>query len=395
MLAPPVIIAGAGIAGLTAAIALARAGARVMLIERRPGFSEVGAGLQLTPNATSVLRSLDLLGVVGRHAVTPGRLAIRRWGDARPHAGMTMQDEPEADASPFWSLRRSDLQTALLDAVRMQPGVKLAVGRTVTAIERSGSLSIVTVETERGASERIEASAVIGADGLWSGVRRLSGFVASPRFLGYEAWRTLLPAKSVETFARQPAVNLWLGREGHAVHYPVARGDEVNLVLIRKGRDASQEWSRPGDGSELSAMAASAAPTLKALISGAPSWQVWSLFDAEPAPMANGLVALIGDAAHPVLPFLAQGAALAIEDAGVLASLLGPALAQGGVEAALARFAGVRAARVKQVQERARRNGRIYHAGFPVAAARDLYLSRIGDSGMRRSQEWLYGWRMG
>ncbi|MGL4439203.1 MAG: FAD-dependent monooxygenase [Bosea sp. (in: a-proteobacteria)] len=397
MTSRPVLIAGAGIAGLTAAIALARAGVDVLLVEKRGGFSEAGAGLQLSPNATSVIIALGLGPAIARHAVAPRRLDIRRFGEPRAFAGMTMQDQPEVDGAPFWCLGRSDLQMALLDQARMMPGIRLMVGRSVAAITSSPDAVTVVLENGRGLREEVNVAALIGADGLWSSVRALSGDTILPRFLGYEAWRTLIPAANAENFVCAPHVNLWLGQAGHAVHYPVAGGKLINLVLIRRGQNQSQDWSRAGDAGELSAISAAAAATLRNLIDVAPAWQVWSLFDRPPARMANGRVALIGDAAHPVLPFLAQGAGLAIEDAGVLGRLLPPALADGkagAVEAALKRFSGLRAARTARVQETARGNGRMYHAGFPVSIARDFALTQFGDAGMRKRYGWLYGWRM-
>lgn len=399
----PVLIAGAGIAGLTAAVALARAGVPVVLVERRAGFSEAGAGLQLSPNATSVLDALGLAAGTGRHAVSPRRLDIRHFGGGEPYAGMPMRTLAEPDNAPFWCLKRADLQTALLDAARMTPGIRLLVGRSVKAVvQRPGGVG-VTIESGRGQAEVIEACAAIGADGLWSAVRKLVGDRSEPRFLGYEAWRTLLPVAAVDAFATLPAVNLWLGTAGHAVHYPVAEGREINLVLIRRAQEPSPDWTREGDPARLSGLLKAAAAPLRGLIEGAPGWQVWSLFDCPPAAMAHGRVALIGDAAHPVLPFLAQGAGLAIEDAGLLAQLLSAAwLADGQADGkaeqaipdALKRFAGLRAARTARVQETARSNGRMYHAGFPLNVARDLVLKQLGDAGMRKRYAWLYGWRL-
>lgn len=397
MTSSPVLIAGAGIAGLTAAIALARAGVEVLVVEKRGGFGEAGAGIQLSPNATSVLAALGLGPAVSREAIAPRRLDIRRFGEPRAFAGMAMQEQPEVDVAPFWCLSRRDLHTALLDQARMLPGIRLMVGRAVAALASRPDGINVTLENERGQRDEIDASALIGADGLWSAVRGLTGDRSEPRFLGYEAWRTLIPATEVENFVRAPHVNLWLGQRGHAVHYPVSAAKQINLVLIRKGQDQSEGWSRAGDAAALSDLKAAAAPPLRTLIEAAPGWQVWSLFDRAPAHMAQGRVALIGDAAHPVLPFLAQGAGLAIEDAGVLAQVLPPALAggaEGAVDAALKRFARLRASRVARVQETARGNGRMYHAGFPMAFARDLALKQFGDAGMRKRYGWLYGWRL-
>lgn len=388
----PVVIAGAGIAGLTAAASLARAGVQVVLVERRVGFSDVGAGLQLSPNAVATLSALELAATVGRMAVATERLDVRRWGEPRSFAGMVMGRAP--DGAGFWSIRRADLQTALLDSVRMLPGVRLVVGRAVTGHVETAKRISVTFENDKGQCETVEAGALIGADGVRSAVRQQMGDAVAPRFLGYEAWRTLIPATSVADFVRAPNVNLWLGRGMHAVHYPVEAGRSINLVLIRGGRDPSPDWDRPGDPASLADLMAEAAAPLKALLAAAPQWRVWSLFDRAPARMAEGHVALIGDAAHPVLPFLAQGAGLAIEDAAVLARVLAPAVLGGGdVSAALAGFARQRQGRAAKVQEAARRNGRIYHAGFPLAQARDFALTRLGDAGMRKRYGWIYDWR--
>ncbi len=394
----PVLIAGAGIAGLTAANALARKGISVVLAERKPGFAEAGAGLQLSPNATGTLMRLGLAGDVGRYAMTPRRLDLRRWAEPRAYAGMAMQEMPEADGAPFWSMRRADLQTALLDAMRMLPGVRLLVGRGIVGAVSHADGVIVTLENDRGQREDIDASVLVGADGLWSTVRTLTGDKVAPHFLGYEAWRTMLPQAAVPAFARAPSVNLWFGRSGHAVHYPVDGGRLINLVVIRNGQDASEGWSRAGDPAQLAPLAATAAGTLRDMITAAPGWQVWSLFDRAPAAMVSGRIVLIGDAAHPVLPFLAQGASLAVEDAGILARLLAPALGMADnravIDTALKQFAKARQHRVGRVQDVARGNARIYHAGFPVAQARDVMLRRLGDTGMRKRYAWLYGWRM-
>ncbi len=394
----PVLIAGAGIAGLTAANALARKGISVVLAERKPGFAEAGAGLQLSPNATGTLMRLGLAGDVGRYAMTPRRLDLRRWAEPRAYAGMAMQEMPEADGAPFWSMRRADLQTALLDAMRMLPGVRLLVGRGIVGAVSHADGVIVTLENDRGQREDIDASVLVGADGLWSTVRTLTGDKVAPRFLGYEAWRTMLPQAAVPAFARAPSVNLWFGRSGHAVHYPVDSGRLINLVVIRNGQDTSEGWSRAGDPAQLAPLAATAAGTLRDMINAAPGWQVWSLFDRAPAAMVSGRIVLIGDAAHPVLPFLAQGASLAVEDAGTLAQLLAPALGMADnravIDTVLKQFAKARQRRVGRVQNVARNNARIYHAGFPIAQARDVMLRRLGDTGMRKRYAWLYGWRM-
>jgi salicylate hydroxylase len=385
-----VLVAGAGIAGLTASLALARAGLPVTLVERRGGFSEVGAGLQLSPNAAHVLIGLGLSAGMARIAVAPQRLDIRRWGDPRAFAGMTMDGDR---AAPFWTVKRADLQTVLLDAVRMQPNIRMIVGRELLGFAETAAGVAATVQTARGQREVVEAAALIGADGLWSSVRAALAGPAEPAFLGYEAWRTLIPIETVEDFARAPSVGLWLGRGRHAVHYPVSAGRELNVVLVRAGQNAAKDWDGAADAADLAPLLAQASPTLRKLLSAAPAWRRWSLFDSPAVLMGRGRVALAGDAAHPVLPFMAQGAALAIEDAAVLAHELAAGLDAGGPERAIAAYARARAARARKVQQTARTNARAYHAGGLAASLRDFGLGRLGDAGMRRRYDWIYGWR--
>lgn len=390
----PVLIAGAGIAGLSAAIALTRDGIPVTIVERRTGFTEVGAGLQLSPNATRALAELDLLEGVMRHSVTMQDLVIRRWADAAPLGSMPMQSRPEGDAAPFLALRRADLQTVLLDTLRMQPGIKLMMGRTVVGHADGADGLVVTLENQRGQREEIGAAALIAADGVWSSLREQVDGADQPVFRGYEAWRTLIPIGAVPPGAGEPRVNLWLGGGCHAVHYPVAGARMVNLVVVQAGRDAAREWDRSADGAVAPEAGGSIAPQLWELMLAAPQWRRWSLYDRDRTRMAKGRVAFIGDAAHPVLPFLAQGACLAIEDAVTLAPLLAPALAAGGgaVERALAAYGRLRQGRAVKVQKAARTNGNAYHAGFPINLARNLVLRQLGPAGMRQRYGWLYGW---
>lgn len=364
----------------------------VTIAERRTGFGESGAGVQLSPNAGAVLDGLDLRLPVKRASVTTHRLVVRRWHDGAQLAEMPMsadQNEP-----PFRVMRRADLHMLLLDAARALPNVRLVIGRGVSEIAQSHDGVTATLLAGSGQTETVTALAVIGADGLWSRCRELIGDASPPVFTGYEAWRALAPAAAAPT--RDAEVTLHLGAGRHAVNYPVAGGRETNLVIIHAAREAREGWSREGEPARLAARVAGADPALRRLAASATDWRVWSLFDRKPAAMAKGRIALLGDAAHPVLPFLAQGAALAIEDAAVLARELAGALEGGGaadVPAALAAYARARAARVARVQATSRGNGRAYHLGRPWSLARDLVMRGLGADGLRRRHDWLYDWR--
>ncbi|MBN9470258.1 MAG: FAD-dependent monooxygenase [Bosea sp.] len=390
----PILIAGAGIGGLTAAIALARRGIPVAIAEKRTRFAEAGAGIQISPNAGRVLEALDLGIALRRVAVRPEALAISRWQGEAPLLRMPYAP-PAPGATPSRALKRADLHQILLDAARTLPNIRWLIGRGLLDCTETAAGLTVTLASESGQTETIEAMGLIGADGLWSRARELTGDARPPRFTGWEAWRTLIPSAEVPSELRQPTISLRLGSARHAVHYPVSAGKEINLVLIRAAREARPGWSRDGDARDLTGIASGAPIALRHLIEAAPAWQVWSLYDREPAAMAKGRIALLGDAAHPVLPFLAQGAALAIEDAAVLAHELASGLQAGGtasVPAAFAAYAAARQARATRVQQASRDNARSYHLGRPWSFARDLVLRRLGPEGLRQRYAWVYDW---
>lgn len=390
----PILIAGAGIGGLTAAIALARRGIPVAIAEKRTRFAEAGAGIQVSPNAGRVLEALDLGIALRRAAVRPEALAISRWQGGAPLLQMPFAP-PAPGATPSRALKRADLHQILLDAARTLPNIRWLIGRGLVDCTETETGLTVTLAGESGGAETVEAMGLIGADGLWSRARQIAGDAREPSFTGWEAWRTLIPAAGLPAALREPAIALRLGSARHVVHYPVSGGKEINLVLIRAAREARPGWSRDGDASALAGIADGAPASLRQLIEAAPGWQVWSLYDREPAAMAQGRIALLGDAAHPVLPFLAQGAALAIEDAAVLAHELAAGLQASGtasVPAAFAAYAKARQSRAARVQQASRDNGRSYHLGRPWSFARDVVLRRLGADGLRRRYAWIYDW---
>ena len=189
------------------------------------------------------------------------------------------------------------------------------------------------------------------------------------------------------------STGLWLGAGRHVVHYPIRGGQHVNVVAVVPERTGSEGWGQLGEPAILRARFRDAAPPLASLLAIPDSWLVWSLEDRPAArPMAGGRLALMGDAAHPILPFLAQGAALAIEDAAVLTKLIGPAGASQDLSAALLQYAVARSARARRVRKAARANGRTYHAGALVGPIRNAVMRRLGPEGLNRRYAWLYGW---
>jgi salicylate hydroxylase len=390
---PNILIAGAGIGGLTAALALARRGFAVTLFEQAEQLAEVGAGIQLSPNATGVLIALGLAERLAAASVAPALARLRAARSGRDIATMPLALMAKRMGAPYWAIHRADLQTALHEAVLHEPLISLILGARVEdfAIASDG----VRAKVRRG-DIRAEHSgaALIGADGLWSGLRGRLGDTSLPHAAGRIAWRAVAPAADLRSQFTRPEVTLWLGAGGHLVHYPIRGGGAVNIVAVARDPWQSATWTTDAGTDEvLEHFPASAwAGDARALLTAPVRWQKWALYDRPASRLrGRGAVTLLGDAAHPMLPFLAQGAATAIEDAAVLADALARISAQ--PQAALRAYEAARQARTARVQQSARRNDRLYHFAWPVAAVRNAVLRTLGGERLLAQYDWIYGWR--
>lgn len=386
----PILIAGGGIGGLAAAIALAGCGVASHVLERRPDFAEAGAGIQIGPNGVKALRALgvtdDLDGLAGRPAAVMIRDAV---------SGQALTSLPLGEAmlrrhgAPYLTAHRADLHAALLKRARTLPAISITTGFDVRSALSSGDE--IRVRATSGTS--IDGSGLIAADGLWSSLRQHVAPGFSPNPANRRAYRSIIPASAAPAeLACDRITGLWLASGLHAVHYPVRGGAEIALVVVVAGREARPGWDATAFPGEVRALASGLAPSLTALISAAPAWGVWSLYELARLPRwSRGRIGLLGDAAHPMLPFLAQGAVMALEDAVVLARSILKAGDPRSFAGALEAYERERRSRVQRVVDAARRNGMIYHLSGVAAAIRNVTLSATGGARLIRGYDWLYG----
>jgi salicylate hydroxylase len=389
-----IIVAGAGIGGLTAALALAAKGFQVTVLEKADRLQEVGAGLQLSPNASRVLIGLGLKPLLAATAIVPDAVAAMSAASGREIVRLPLGNEAAWRAgAPYWVIHRADLQAALAEQAAAHPAIDLRLGCAFDTILDGPDGSNIT---SRQGDARVEsqALALVGADGIWSAVRGQVEPSAQPRFGGLIAWRGTIEADRLPS-ASASGVQLWMGPQAHLVVYPISAGARINLVAIVRGGWSRPGWSEPGDRVELKAAFAAARWSVRALdlIDKVGSWTRWPLFAMPDGGVwNNGRTAFLGDASHGMLPFAAQGAGMAIEDAAVLAHCLSDRAAT--VPASLARYGELRRARVARVQRLARQNGAIYHLTGPAALARDLAMRTLGGPRLLRRQAWIYDWRL-
>lgn len=411
-----VVVAGGGIGGLAAALGASRAGWDVRLFERAAAFSEVGAGVQLGPNVVRRLQAWGLQRPLQDVAAFPARLQVRSAFSGGELAVLPLgATAVQRYGAAYATIHRADLHGLLLAAVGKYTDTQCHLDHAIDSFADADG--VVTLRTSRG--KQIEADALVGADGLWSRTRTQLLGAAPPRVTGHLAYRALIRQDALPDALRTSQVTAWLGPRLHAVQYPVRRGELMNLVVIVQGPAPAdlENWDHAANaagleqalrgtctalqdlvrsvGSQQGVLRAGDHPASSASSASAPAawgagWRLWPLCDRPPVQsaddMAQGLVALLGDAAHPMRPYLAQGAGMAIEDAAELQRAL--SMHDLDVPLRLRRYALNRWERNARVQARSIRNGRIFHATGPVRWGRDVSLRLLGERLL--DVPWLY-----
>jgi salicylate hydroxylase len=382
-----VLIVGGGIAGLASGLALARAHAEVRILERAPALTEVGAGVQLGPNVTCILNAWGMLPAIEKVATYPVNLHARNAKSGEVLATLPLSDMTTRYGSPYITIHRADLQSALLEKVQ-------ALGVDVQCDSPVHKLPTDLHKT---------AEALVIADGVWSNLRQQLLGDGPPRMTGHLAYRALVAQTDLPAHLRTQDVSVWMGPNVHMVQYPVRGCEWLNVVCLTEGKlqgislQDLQGWNlskTPQDTRvDLQSALKGTCADLQSLVEACSNWRLWPLCDRQPmhsaAQHAQGRVALVGDAAHPMRPYLAQGAGMAIEDAAELGHQW-TALAHQDVSQRFAAFAQARWQRNAHVQARAIRNGDIFHATGPIQWARDVSLRTLGEKLL--DMPWLYGY---
>ncbi len=370
------LIIGGGIGGLATALSLAQQGFRIQLFEQAEAFSEVGAGIQLSPNATRVLFHLGMGEALAEVAFLPEAMLFRQYRSGKTIARHALgTPHTKQYGYPYYHVHRADLIELLARDAQAHPQIRLHTHSQFDSMMQSNDEVSIKVN-----GEVFQGSVLIGADGIHSTVREVVFGPQKPSFTGNVAWRGLIDVSQIDREAVQPGATVWMGPGKHFVHYYVRGGKLLNCVcVVEKEGWELESWTTRGDLVELKQDFEGWHPDIQRLITAMDPERLfkWALYDRLPlSEWCRGRVCLLGDACHPTLPFMAQGAAMALEDAAVLSRLIQPGAA---IPDQLKRFQKLRAERTAWIQSASRRNARVFHLSGPAATARNLALAAAGD----------------
>lgn len=382
----PILIAGGGIGGLATALVLARDGHAVTVLEQATSFGEIGAGIQLGPNIFKMFAWLGLTDVVSKVSFFPPGLGMNDVRTGEKVVRVPLGDVSRATYGfPYGVIYRADLHQVFLDACRELPNITLRTQAKLESFEQTAD----SVRVRLASGETLPGVALIGADGLWSKVREAVVGDGKPRVSGHIAYRAVLKREDVPAHLWSDDVLLWGGEKTHLVHYPLRRGELFNLVAVFHSSKYDEGWNTFGDPAELTERFRDACPQVRELLGKIETWKMWVLCDREPVKnWTDGRVTLLGDAAHPMLQYLAQGAGQAIEDAVVLCEAL--RFARDDVPLAFQKYQQARYLRTGRVQLTARFYGDIYHAAGVQRELRNQLLQSGNESAGFAGLKWMY-----
>lgn len=388
------VVAGAGIGGLCAALALAKRGVEVSVYEQSTELGEVGAGLQLSPNAMHVLTALGVASQVKQKAFKPKSAVMRHYKTGAQYFSVPLGDNAaQKFSADYLHIHRADLHEILSHECD-QEKVSIHLGHAFR--EYSQTTDCVSIQFENGQS--CEADVLIGADGIKSKVQASMLGQTPARFTGQVAWRGVVEASKLPKQLIKPNANLWVGPSQHFVSYYLRGGELVNFVAIQEHTDWRKEsWHEPGNINELRQTFIGWHPEVTELLAATESCFLWALFDRAPLERwTDDKVALLGDACHPMLPFLAQGAAMAIEDSYALAHCL---TSETGTDLALKKYQSLRLKRTTDIQLGARQNANLYHMSSPIERTKLKILSALSGLGLSdklaaNKLDWVYAYNI-
>lgn len=395
-----ILIAGGGIGGLSAALCAVHFGHDVTVFEQAPELSEIGAGIQIPPNAMKVFAGLGIEKAIAKNAFAPEAIELRMGESGRNIFTLPLaQTAIKRWGAPYLHIHRADYIDALKETLKRRAPKALRLGAAVTSYENTADGIAITLESE----ERISGDVLIGADGIKSGIRAQMLGPEKPRFTGNMAWRVVVPIADLEKqHIPNPTACAWMGKGRHAVTYRLRRGTLANFVGVVETNDVqdiSESWTEQGrkQSRKDDALSDFAGwhPVITNIIKAAPpeSFYRWALYDRPPLPRwVDGAAVLLGDAAHPMLPFMAQGAAMAVEDAWVLAQRLSE---QASIPEALTAYQNQRLPRTSKAQAASRANMKTFHQrskfGQFTSYAPMWAAARLLPSAVQSRMDWIYG----